>query len=52
LFAGDKKAASSKLKLLLQKGSKTTLTVQSEMGTPVDADMNRNLLNVLLDELR
>ncbi len=52
LFSGEKKDASKKLKLVLQKGDKSTLTVQSETGASADADITRSLLSILRDELK
>lgn len=52
LFSSEKKDASKKFKLVLQKGDKSNLTVQSESGGPADADVTKNLLSVLRDELK
>ena len=52
LFSGEKKDASKKLKLVLQKGDKSTLTVQSETGASADADITKSLLTILRDELK
>ncbi len=52
LFGSDKKNNSQKLKLVLQKNTPTTLLVQSENGGAADADISKNLLNVLRDELK
>ncbi len=52
LFSSDKKNSSQKLKLVLQKSTPTTLLIQSESGAAVDADIAKNLLNVLRDELK
>jgi outer membrane protein assembly factor BamC len=52
MFSSEKKDASKKFKLVLQKGDKSTLTVQSESGAPADADITKSLLTVLRDELK
>jgi outer membrane protein assembly factor BamC len=52
LFGSDKKPNSQKLKLVLQKNTPSTLLIQSENGGAADADIAKNLLNVLRDELK
>ena len=52
LFASDKKSASKKLKLVLQKGAKTNLLVQSESGAAADPELSKPLLAVMRDELK
>jgi outer membrane protein assembly factor BamC len=52
LFASDKQSASKKLKLVLQKDAKPTLTVQTETGGAADADITKRLLAVMRDELK
>ncbi len=52
LFSSDKKAGSKKLKLVLQKGAKTNLTVQSDTGGAAEADITKSLLAVMREELK
>jgi outer membrane protein assembly factor BamC len=52
MFSSGQKSGSKKLKLVLLKGDKSTLTVQTESGTPADADITKSLLSVLRDELK
>jgi outer membrane protein assembly factor BamC len=52
LFSTEKKDTSKKLKLILKKGDKSTLTVQSEAGGTADTDIIKSLLSVLRDELK
>ncbi len=52
MFSSDKKAASKKLKLVLLKGDKSNLTVQADNGAAADADITKQLLAVMRDELK
>jgi outer membrane protein assembly factor BamC len=52
LFSNEKKDTARKLKLVLEKGSKSILKVQSETGAAVEADISRGVLTVLRDELK
>ena len=52
LFSSEKRNNSQKIKLVLQKNTPTTLLVQGENGAAADADIAKNLLNVLRDELK
>jgi outer membrane protein assembly factor BamC len=51
-FSGDKKGGSKKLKLVLQKGVKTNLVVQSDTGAAAEADITKSLLAVMREELK
>jgi outer membrane protein assembly factor BamC len=51
-FSTEAKHYSKKLKLVLQKGDKPTVLVQNETGGAAEADVVRNVLEVLQDELK
>jgi outer membrane protein assembly factor BamC len=52
LFGRGNSNNSQKLKLVLQKSTPSTLLIQSATGGAADADIAKNLLNVLRDELK